>query len=140
EPRANQGRGSGADEYGTTPNADATARARKSLRRRWLRLIGVVAMCVPATQCLRNDEVDCEEAVKHMIDCCPGFDRGVVQCVYNDVCGVSYPDLTPDESTCILDASCNALVNDGICKSVQQRSARSNDPETPEGLTGQVCP
>jgi hypothetical protein len=115
-------------------------RVRRALRRRWLRFFGVLAMCLPATQCLRNDEVDCEEAVKRMEDCCPGFNHDAVQCVFNDGCGISYPDLTPGESSCIIGASCNALLGAGVCQRVEQRSAHSNDPEMPEGLAGEICP
>jgi hypothetical protein len=97
-------------------------------------------MGVPATQCLRPDEVDCEEAVAHMLDCCPAFDRSAVQCVYNDVCGISYPDLTPAESECILDESCEELVANKICDRVRTRSADAGDPETRSGLGGKVCP
>jgi len=112
----------------------------RSLRRRWWRLAFVVIMAVPATQCLREDEVDCEEAVKYMLDCCPGFNRNSVQCVYSDICGITYPDLTPSESRCILDASCHELASNKICARVSARGADAADPETPSGLGGKVCP
>jgi hypothetical protein len=97
-------------------------------------------MALPATQCLRQDEVECEEAVKYMMDCCPGFDRSAVQCVYADMCGISYPDLTPSESSCILDSSCSELLSNKICERVGKRSADAGNPETPSGIGGKVCP
>src|SRR5262249_3541736 len=101
---------------------DGDRNARRALRRRWVRFLGVFAMCLPATQCLRNDEVDCEEAVQHMIQCCPGFNPNAIQCEYYNGCDLSYPDLTTRESSCILDTSCTGLRNNGICARVQSRS------------------
>jgi hypothetical protein len=100
----------------------------------------VVLMAVPPTQCLREDEVDCEEAVQHMKNCCPTFSPTAVQCYYNDTCGVTYPDLTPAESRCILDASCRELAESDICGRVTSRSQGAEAPETTTGLDGEVCP
>ena len=119
---------------------EASESRRRSLGRRWWRLGFVLLMAVPATQCLREDELECEEAVKRLMDCCPGFDVNAVQCTYVDVCGVSYPDLTPSESVCILDSSCSELVSNKVCERVPARSSDAGDPERPSGLGGTVCP
>ncbi|HEX7671104.1 MAG TPA: hypothetical protein VF395_16025, partial [Polyangiaceae bacterium] len=71
----------------------------------------------------RQDEVECEEAVAELVECCPGFDRSAVYCQYNDVCGVSYPDLAPDESECILDKKCSQIRGKRICERVVARGA-----------------
>jgi hypothetical protein len=119
---------------------DAHRGSAPAKRRRLVRVGLVVAMALPATQCLRQDEVECEEAVAHMADCCEDFDRSAVVCRYSDYCGVSYPDLRPSESQCILDRSCDSLREDGICEAVVRRSqtgASSSNDGYPEG---EVCP
>jgi hypothetical protein len=104
-----------------------------------MQLAFIVFMTVPATQCLRQDEVECEEAVAYLIECCPGFDHGVVRCEYQTTCGVTYPDLTTRESQCILDASCEELRQHDLCNRVVARSAANYDPETPSGLEPELC-
>jgi len=104
----------------------------------------ILAMAIPATQCLRQDEVQCEEAVAHMADCCDDFDRTVVDCSYSDYCGVSYPHLSPAESECILDQSCESLRSKNICNDVLERSRGADSTGALDWydgyLEGEVCP
>jgi hypothetical protein len=124
------------------PEHDQRAqRARRTHRRSWLRFIGMLLLCVPATQCLRNDEVDCEEAVEHMVNCCPGFPATALNCDFYEGCGTrGFPDLTPSESACIIGSTCSDLSRNGICDRVRHRSSDAGNPETPSGLGGVVCP
>lgn len=101
-------------------------RAPRSLRRRGVLLAVIMASAVPATQCLRQDEVECEEAIATLLDCCPAFDRNTLSCTYTDGCGITYPDLTPGESECIFDKSCSELRARGICERVVARGAYAN--------------
>jgi hypothetical protein len=82
----------------------------------------------------REDEVVCEEAVAHIVDCCPDFDlegpEGVsVSCTYDESgCDARLPDLSADESACIRELSCDELKERGICE-YRARPAFS-DPDT----------
>jgi hypothetical protein len=66
---------------------------------------------------IRQDEFDCENAVAHLQECCPGFSGSSVSCTYNaGACGgTTYPALDITTSDCIRQASCGTLVSQGIC-------------------------
>lgn len=94
---------------------------------------------------LRQDELDCEEAVSVLEGCCPGFQSSELQCVYQapQGCGpTTYPAITEDESTCIRGESCSLLVSSGVCARAQQARAytQGNDSPTEDGQPAQVCP
>lgn len=117
--------------------------APRPRRRRFTRLVLVVALALPATQCLRQDEVECEEAVAHLADCCDDFDRSAVDCQYSDYCGTSYPDLRPGESQCILDRSCDDIRKGDLCERVMSRPRNSTDDLIDWDASypvGEVCP
>lgn len=95
-------------------------RRPRTLRRAvLLAIIGTAAML--STHCLRQDEVECEEAVATLLECCAGFERYTVQCQFNDVCGISYPDLAPAESECIFGKPCSEIRSRKICERVTAR-------------------
>lgn len=80
---------------------------------------------------LREDELRCEEAVAHLLDCCPGFDPQSVSCTYSTGCGTHLPELTIEESRCIDRTTCATILGSNIC---QRAAAKA-------GSTGpQVCP
>jgi hypothetical protein len=65
---------------------------------------------------LREDEIDCEQAVAYLQQCCPEFSQNeTLQCEYSDGCGVTQPALSIPESQCILGETCAQLVANGIC-------------------------
>ena len=90
---------------------------------------------------LRQDELDCEEAVSHLDECCPGFQAtSRIQCMYDDQgCGnVTEPAIPEDVSSCIRNESCEELATaGGVCDRVTAAQASI----TPGGpLTSAVCP
>jgi len=103
--------------------------------------LAAVAITLPlACGDMRQDELDCEEAVSHLQECCPGFTGNNVECTYVSGCaGTTYPEISYDQSRCIRGESCDALVRSGVCERTRQLS-----PEpTGRGATTffpQVCP
>jgi hypothetical protein len=103
-------------------------------------------------------ELVCEDAVVHLLDCCPGFDAHNVDCTYDPGgCGAgpTYPEISESQSACIRDESCERLRTSGVCARAaampagqlwSSESIASGQPETPEneGATEpsfpQVCP
>ncbi len=71
---------------------------------------------------IRQDELDCEEAVARLTTCCPGF-AATTWCKYevwtscdtNEVVQRTHPAITEDESRCIRDMSCSDLKKKGVC-------------------------
>lgn len=66
-------------------------------------------------------EFECEEAVAHITDCCPGFEPRSVQCDYTFGCGDSEPgtpEITNPESNCILGLSCDQIRSKNICNTI----------------------
>ena len=48
---------------------------------------------------MRQDELDCEEAVSHLQECCPSFDSSRIQCLYVQGCtNGEVPDISMPES------------------------------------------
>lgn len=64
----------------------------------------------------REDEVQCEETVAYLADCCPGFDLEAVSCTYQDSCDPVLPDLSVEESRCIRSLSCAQIRERGLCE------------------------
>jgi hypothetical protein len=91
-----------------------------------------------ACTAIRDDELECEEAVSHLMQCC-GFTPSTTYCTYvapSGGCDSSppiYPALDPTESECIRSESCGDLASSGVCK----RAAAAR-PGSRDG-TG-VCP
>jgi hypothetical protein len=89
-------------------------------RARAIALATVVVLGIVAPGCkLRDDELSCEEAAKHLADCCPGIDVQALNCTFAsnvDGQGVdSYPDFSVPESQCIDGESCDTLQGSGVC-------------------------
>ena len=92
---------------------------------------------------LRQDELDCEEAVSVLEGCCAGFRGSALQCQYTSDCnGTTYPAITVDASACIRGESCSELVSTGVCQRAQQArsyttgTVSSHGPSAPSA----VCP
>jgi hypothetical protein len=105
-----------------------------------------IALCLPLLSALlsttfggvaifRQDELECEEAMAHLIDCCPSSDFRWVSCEFVQGCSESTPpDLSPDESQCLRRLSCAEVRERGVCERVASRPTSVNEDE-PE-----VCP
>ena len=104
-----------------------------SRRGRWRTALLAVGAVLALGQCygLREDELRCEEAVAHLIDCCPGFDRASVSCLYTTTCGVRYPELTIEESRCVAGAKCADILAGAICDRVAKKSGRGGPSVCP---------
>jgi hypothetical protein len=66
---------------------------------------------------IREDELQCEEAVAHVMGCCEPF-KPKVRCEYvKGGCAEesTYPDLSVQESRCIRELSCSELRERGLC-------------------------
>ncbi len=75
----------------------------------------------------REDEVECEQAVNRLKECCPNFVAQQLDCSYSErldcsdnVTGRQYPALSLDESRCVQNAACAVLVANGVCARAQK--------------------
>src|SRR5437868_14759495 len=86
------------------------AAAMKRLRRG----LGLAVLLLSAggLEVLDTEEVRCEEAVKHIAECCPGFNVTLVEC--GGAC--ASPDLDEPTSSGVLQMSCAAVRDHGYCK------------------------
>lgn len=64
---------------------------------------------------IREDEVQCEEAKAHLLDCCHPF-TGSLECEFVDGCGLTFPDLDVEQSRALQNASCEEIRRDGVCQ------------------------
>ncbi|MDB4964499.1 MAG: hypothetical protein JWN44_188 [Myxococcales bacterium] len=61
-------------------------------------------------------ELECEEAVKHLLDCCPNDGPiKMISCYEGRFCDHASPDLSGATSRCMRDASCDDLYASGAC-------------------------
>jgi hypothetical protein len=103
---------------GRRPAGDAFDRAHAAM------VLVVLAALLPqlvgpsrAGPGLRQDEVQCEEAKAHLIDCCRPF-RGYLDCQYRPPgCSsdADFPDLSAGDGKEIRDLSCSEINNLGYC-------------------------
>ncbi len=95
---------------------------------------------------IREDELDCENAVSHLIDCCPGFTGSNINCTdEGGACdrGSIPTELTTDQSSCIRGESCDDLRSSGVCARMIQVANTVSWYATPEGPSSaapMVCP
>jgi hypothetical protein len=97
---------------------------------RWIRrgtaVLGLTALIAGGG--LRQDEIDCEQAVSFLQGCCPDWAGATVSCVQDTGCGTSVsPALSIDESQCILAESCAQVVQSGLCERVKNLVSPSVD-------------
>ena len=77
---------------------------------------------------LREDEVECEEAVAHLLACCEGSSFSEVSCLYVKECVLvsgggcepehydpCFPDIGSRTSRCLRDLSCTEIRDRGGC-------------------------
>jgi hypothetical protein len=92
---------------------------------------------------LRQDELDCEQAVSYLQGCCPAFAGATVRCVAASGCGTSVsPALSIEESQCILAESCDQVIDSGLCERVKNLPSPTVDTFDDAGDVSHplVCP
>jgi hypothetical protein len=104
--------------------------------------VGVLLACG-----IRQDEFDCENAVAHLAECCPGFSPTTIECTYSPYCTTTYPEIDIADSDCIRNESCEDLVGTGVCGRVEElpanmasTSAVSASPVCGPGAAPYVAP
>lgn len=118
-------------------NVSGARRVSRAWRRR-LRFFGTAVFLGVLVGCfssLREDDLECEEAVAHLEDCCPGFDARSVSCSYQEGCGDGRDQtgqLSVQQSNCIQAKSCSDLIASGTCGQL------SGGQGTPISV-GEVC-
>jgi hypothetical protein len=97
-------------------------------------VLGVVLGLGVSCNGFREDEVECEQAVNRLLECCPGFVSNEVNCNYSEqldcsdrVTGRELPALSLDESRCVERTPCAELVDTGICVRAQNAKLRIVD-------------
>jgi hypothetical protein len=94
--------------------------------RRAVAVLGLSALVADGG--LRQDELDCEEAVAYLQGCCPDFAGATVACAHDSGCGTTVETaLSIDESQCIVAQSCNQIVASGICDKVKNLPSPTMD-------------
>ena len=84
-------------------------------------------------------ELECEEAISRMIECCPGFDKTLVRC-YVEGCDDDTPiTINLSDSQCILNHSCDAIRSADMCGRTQ-RVASSKANVSYDSDSGSVVP
>jgi hypothetical protein len=104
--------------------------ARRQAVWRWVRRAACAAglSALVASGGLRQDEIECEEAVAYLQGCCPDFSGATVACRHDSGCGVSVATaLSVDESQCILAQSCAQIAAAGLCEKVKNLPSPSTD-------------
>ena len=108
---------------------------RRSLRGRGVAVAAGLLLTALGLRCIRGDELQCENAVTRLADCCPTFPRIEGYCDYSEGCGTYYPTISESDARCIARSSCEDLVASGVC----DRAATA--PRPSEGNPGpDLCP
>lgn len=82
-------------------------------------LFGISLRCGGENKALLEQEFECEEAVANLLKCC-GLKRIAIECVYQEGssdCGIysRSPDLNIVTARCLRTASCESIVDHGLC-------------------------
>jgi hypothetical protein len=93
---------------------------------------------IPAAHGFRQDEVECDEALARLEECCPGFHASAIRCTYIEGCEHStYPSILPGESRCIRDKSCDEIRQKHTCERI---AGRGGSDSGGSDSYPQVCP
>jgi hypothetical protein len=87
-------------------------------------LIGIGLMTIAGFAGLREDELECEEAVAHLQKCCPDFHVPPDYCQYKSgpACGeTTLPALSIRDSHCVQDKDCQGLADAYLCQEAAGR-------------------
>ena len=87
--------------------------------KRWATVLPVALLTLAllgGAEGIDEDELHCEEAVKHLLDCCPN-DATIsrISCYAGRGCETNTPELGPAQSVCLRDESCDDLYASGAC-------------------------
>jgi hypothetical protein len=107
---------------------------------RWRRgfTVSLVVGTLIACSGIRQDEFLCENAVAHLVQCCPGFNANAVNCQYDQGClDTTYPEVDESQSECILGESCGSLRANSVCDRVGQLPFQEGLEDA--GSTPAVC-
>jgi hypothetical protein len=116
-----------------------------------LSILALALVSVVACATVREDELACEDAAKHLQSCCPGLDIADIDCSYTPLAGHegSFPDFSVSESACIRGASCDGLRAAGVCTRAaylvratlgNEKAAPFHWPNVDAYNPSQVCP
>jgi hypothetical protein len=129
----------------TTTGDDCPASAWRRTAWRWARralcILGLSALVADGG--LRQDELDCEEAVSYLQGCCPDFGGATVACVHDVGCQTGVETaLSIEESQCILAESCDQVMATGLCEKVKNLPSPMVNGFDPSQATSHppVCP
>lgn len=98
------------------------------VRRRLFPIVSVAAvLLLMGNFGLRQDELQCAEALTHVIDCCPDFNTNTTMtsrdamslCRYSDACDERFPVLEVGQSRCLQELDCAAMRSQGVCARMQ---------------------
>lgn len=95
---------------------------------RWLIIVAALRGFAFACDDVRQDELDCEEAVAQLQHCCSALDTRSISCEYRAPgceTDAEDPDIGLAESRCIRERSCEYLVKSGVC----ERAAHLEDTQ-----------
>jgi hypothetical protein len=101
---------------------------RRIVRIRWIALLGSLMACGDHDQ-FRADVFLCEEAARHVGDCCGGnvptlhcdyaYDPAPIELWCDPECKQStetFPDLSIAASRCVMHLACDEIAQNGICQ------------------------
>ena len=112
---------------------------------RIIKALSLVLVWAVTVGAIRKDEFLCEEAHARLVECCPGFATGEGYCTYSEGCGGNqFTALSPEESHCIRNATCEKIREKGICaQAMALEPPRYDDdagvPSDPWRHRGEVC-
>ncbi len=104
-------------------------------RRTATAVAAAILLAAFAVRCIRSDEFKCENAVARLDRCCSGFHVDRSYCTYYEGCGIVYPTISEEDATCIIGASCEIIVANGICE-----RAMAAQPPTDISPAADICP
>ncbi len=106
------------------------ARRRKSAAA----LAAALLLAAFAVRCVGRAELHCENAVARLERCCSGFEVDESYCSQGENCWVVYPTISESDASCIVNASCETIVANGICARAMAAPPRTEDS------SGDLCP
>jgi len=112
---------------------DAIQRFLRGLRRFLLRVAAPTAILfLFAVHCSSGgwgqDELDCQQAVAHLTDCCPSFPASSINCEsenQGELCAHTVPAFSVTQSQCITSEDCSTLRSSGVCQRAEQAFGNS---------------
>jgi hypothetical protein len=122
-------------------------------------VVGVIITLGVSCNGFREDEIECEQSVARLEECCPGFRAHDLSCEYiervdcsDNVTSREFPALSLEDSRCVQKKTCAVLVESGVCTRAQAARRRvvgvtdggssrpSPSPTTPPpASTGPIC-